>query len=155
MKNTKKTVAATALAAIALMLGACATSDTDTTATSDYGQVRVEEQIVTDSTPAIIPGPALVDSDGRVYTSSSVGSSGNAATVGTNTNVSIIPEKPQSTVVVTTFEPPPPPPVVVLPPPPPIIVAEVAPPPPPPIVVIEEPMISSVQEEIRPRMSKD
>ncbi len=33
-------------------------------------------------TPAVISGPAAVDSTGRVYTSSSVGSAGNAAAVG-------------------------------------------------------------------------
>lgn len=54
-------------------------------------------------TPAVISGPAAVDSTGRVYTSSSVGSAGNAANVGLNTNVNIIP-KNQSTATVTTSQ---------------------------------------------------
>ena len=156
MKNTK-TVAATALAALALLLGACSSNNTTDATMTDYGQVRTENQTVTEETPAVIPGPAKVDSDGRLYTSSSVGSSGNASQIGTNTNVSIIPEQPKSTVTVTTS------PVVeetvavIEPPAPPVIIAEVAPPPPPVVVIEEEevPMTSAVQEETRPRMSKD
>jgi hypothetical protein len=156
MKNTK-TVAAAAFAALALILGACSHRDTTTTANTDYGQVRTDNAAA-ESTPAVIAGPAKVDSDGRVYTSSSVGSTGNASNLGTNTNVSIIPEKPKASVTVTTT------PVVVetelvTPPPPPVVIAEVEPPPPPPAVVIEPPplpeppMISATTERVR--MSKD
>ncbi len=52
------------------------------------------------STPAIISGPAAVDSSGRVYTSSSVGSAGNASNVGTNTNVNIAPASAAGSVTV-------------------------------------------------------
>ena len=52
-------------------------------------------------TPAVISGPAAVDSTGRVYTSSSVGSSGNASAVGTNTNVNIVPKNGSSSTLVT------------------------------------------------------
>src|SRR5205814_6837250 len=53
-------------------------------------------------TPAVISGPAAVDSSGRVYTSSSVGSAGNASATGLNTNVNIVPKPVESTVAVTT-----------------------------------------------------
>src|SRR6266851_3512674 len=53
------------------------------------------------STPAVISGPAAVDSTGRVYTSSSVGSAGNASATGLNTNVNIIPKPAEATVTVT------------------------------------------------------
>jgi len=52
------------------------------------------------STPAVISGPAAVDSSGRVYTSSSVGSAGNASNVGTNTNVNIAPASAAGSVTV-------------------------------------------------------
>ena len=45
------------------------------------------------TTPAVISGPAAVDSDGRAYTSSSAGGNGNAANLGNNTNVNLIPKK--------------------------------------------------------------
>jgi hypothetical protein len=54
------------------------------------------------STPAVISGPAAVDSTGRVYTSSTVGSAGNASGTGTNTNVNIVPKTSSSNVTVTT-----------------------------------------------------
>lgn len=90
---------------------------------TDYGQVRTEasatestssDQVVGTApapanaqnvegttTPAIISGPAKVDTTGRAYTSSSAGGSGNASGTGLNTNVNIIPEKSTSTVIVT------------------------------------------------------
>ena len=106
-----------------LVVGASACSHHSATAGQDYGQVRTEasatestssDQVVGTSpapsnaqnvegttTPAIISGPAKVDSTGRAYTSSSVGSAGNASATGLNTNVNIIPEKSTSNVVVT------------------------------------------------------
>src|SRR5205814_7556941 len=57
------------------------------------------------TTPAIISGPAKVDNSGRVYTSSSVGSTGNASGTGLNTNVNIIPKQTTSTVTVSQSTP--------------------------------------------------
>jgi hypothetical protein len=102
------------------------------------------------STPAIISGPAAVDSTGRVYTSSSVGSAGNASATGLNTNVNIIPKPAESTVVVTTSPAPvvvettPAPVIVETPAPAPVIVETPAPEP----VVVETPapMTSSTTE---------
>jgi hypothetical protein len=112
-----------ALSIAILVVGASACSHNSATAGQDYGQVRTEEtatestssdQVVGTApaptnaenvegatTPAIISGPAKVDSTGRAYTSSSVGSTGNASATGLNTNVNIIPEKSSSNVVVT------------------------------------------------------
>jgi hypothetical protein len=112
-----------ALSLAILVVGASACSHHSATAGQDYGQVRTEasatestssDQVVGTSpaptnaqnvegttTPAIISGPAKVDSTGRAYTSSSVGSAGNASATGLNTNVNIIPEKSTSNVVVT------------------------------------------------------
>jgi len=106
------------------------------------------------STPAVISGPAAVDSTGRVYTSSSVGSAGNASSTGLNTNVNIVPKPAESTVVVTTSPAPvvttttvettPAPVVVETPAPAPVIVETPAPAP----VVVETPapMTSSTTE---------
>jgi hypothetical protein len=107
------------------------------------------------STPAVISGPAAVDSTGRVYTSSSVGSAGNASATGLNTNVNIIPKPAESTVTVTTSPAPevttttvettPAPAVIVeTPAPAPVIVETPAPEP----VVVETPapMTSSTTE---------
>src|SRR5205814_8434823 len=107
-------------------------------------------------TPAVISGPAAVDSTGRVYTSSSVGSAGNAAAVGTNTNVNIVPpNNTGSTTLVTQTTPAPvvttapietvPAPVVVetpAPAPAPVVV-ETTPVPAPVIVETPAPMTSS------------
>ena len=97
-------------------------------------------------TPAVISGPAAVDSTGRVYTSSSVGSAGNASSVGTNTNVNITPSKSGSSstlvtsttpapVVTETPAPAPAPVVVETPAPAPVVVETPAPAP----VVVETP----------------
>ena len=82
----------------ALLLGACSTTQTASVETTDdYGQVRAEA--TADASAQPITGPAKVDSTGRVYTSSATGS-GNSATLGTNTNVNIIPEEPSARVTV-------------------------------------------------------
>lgn len=92
-KLMHSTVAAASLAAL-LSVG-CATNDGlgDKTDVSDQVvQVRPEEAGQEASVyPA--PGPAKVDSDGNVYASSAAPGSGNAASVGTNTNVNVIPER--------------------------------------------------------------
>lgn len=112
-----------ALSIAILVVGASACSHSSATAGQDYGQVRTEasstesttsDQVVGSApaptnaqnvegttTPAIISGPAKVDSTGRAYTSSAVGSTGNASATGLNTNVNIIPEKSTSNVTVT------------------------------------------------------
>jgi hypothetical protein len=103
-------------------------------------------------TPAVISGPAAVDSTGRVYTSSSVGSAGNAAAVGTNTNVNIVPKNTTSTTLVTeTPAPAPvvvettpaPAPVIVETPAPAPVVVETTPAPAPVVVETPAPMTSS------------
>jgi len=96
------TVAAASLAAL-LSVG-CATNDGlgDTTDVSDQVvQVRPEES-GQDATVYPAPGPAKVDSDGNVYASSAAPGSGNAASVGTNTNVNVIPERSRVDVRETT-----------------------------------------------------
>ncbi|PYQ49078.1 MAG: hypothetical protein DMF59_14395 [Acidobacteria bacterium] len=125
--HTLLTKAAAGLSAVALTLamGACSHSRTVTETTSQQtGEIRTEQTsqqqassgevlgtapapsnaqgVSAPSTPAIISGPAAVDNSGRVYTSSSVGSAGNASSTGLNTNVNIIPKPAQSTVAVTT-----------------------------------------------------
>ena len=125
--HTLLTKAAAGLSAVALTLamGACSHSRTVTETTSQQtGEIRTEQTsqqqassgevlgtapapsnaqgVSAPSTPAIISGPAAVDNSGRVYTSSSVGSTGNASGTGLNTNVNIIPKPAQSTVTVTT-----------------------------------------------------
>ena len=126
--HTLLTKVAAGLSAVALTLamGACSHSRTVTETTSQQtGEIRTEQTsqqqassgevlgtapapanaqgVSTPSTPAIISGPAAVDNSGRVYTSSSVGSAGNASSTGLNTNVNIIPKPaPASTVTVTT-----------------------------------------------------
>ena len=106
-----------------LIVGVSACAHHKATEGQDYGQVRTEasssqtsssDQVVGTApapanaqnvegatTPAVISGPAKVDSSGRAYTSSSVGSAGNASATGLNTNVNIIPEKSTSNVTVT------------------------------------------------------
>jgi hypothetical protein len=177
----KKVVAGIGSAALAIALGACAHHNA--TADNGYGQIRTEapaaadtstpgvatvpapantEGVAASSTPAVISGPAAVDNTGRAYTSSSAGGTGNASTVGTNTNVNLIPAKTTSKVVVTqspiesttttvvsnspapivpmTTETPV---VVETPAPAPVIVETPAPAP----VVVETPMTSSTTEE--------
>jgi hypothetical protein len=93
-KLMNHTLAAAGLAAL-LLTGACASNDglgDQTDVADQVVQVRPEESGVAGSVyPA--PGPAKVDSDGNVYASSAAPGSGNAATVGTNTNVNIVPER--------------------------------------------------------------
>ena len=111
------------LSAAILIIGVAACAHHSATEGQDYGQVRTEasstestssDQVVGSApapsnaqnvegttTPAIISGPAKVDSSGRAYTSSSVGSTGNASGTGLNTNVNIVPEKSTSNVTVT------------------------------------------------------
>src|SRR5437868_2520793 len=86
-------------------------------------------------TPAVISGPAAVDSTGRVYTSSSVGSAGNAAAVGTNTNVNIVPQNTPGSTTLVTETPAPAPVIVETPAPAPTVVVETPPAP----VVVETP----------------
>jgi hypothetical protein len=115
----KKAVAGLGSAALVIVMSACAHHTS--TADQGYGQIRPEgsatnngdtaavavaapanaEGVSGTTTPAVIPGPAAVDSTGRAYTSSSVGSAGNSNTVGTNTNVNMIPKKVKSDVTVT------------------------------------------------------
>ena len=116
----KKVVAGIGSAALAIALTACAHHDASA---EGYGQIRTEAAATTadsnapvvgtaplpanaavtggSSTAAVISGPAAVDSDGRAYTSSSAGGTGNASNLGTNTNVNLIPKKSSSEVVVT------------------------------------------------------
>ena len=111
------------LTAAILIVAVSACAHHKATEGQDYGQVRTEasssqstssDQVVGtapapanaqnvegSTTPAIISGPAKVDSSGRAYTSSSVGSAGNSSGTGLNTNVNIVPEKSASNVTVT------------------------------------------------------
>ena len=112
-----------ALSLAILIVGVSACAHNKATEGQDYGQVRTEasstestssEQVVGTApapsnaqnvegttTPAIISGPAKVDSTGRAFTSSSSGGAGNSSATGLNTNVNIVPEKSTSSVVVT------------------------------------------------------
>jgi hypothetical protein len=116
----KKVVAGIGSAALAIALSACAHHDASQ---AGYGQIRTEGAATTansnapvvgtapapsnaegmsgTTTPAVISGPAAVDSDGRAYTSSAAGGNGNASNLGNNTNVNLIPKKTSSEVVVT------------------------------------------------------
>jgi len=128
--HTLLTKAATGLGtvALALTLGACSHTPLAKSGQGDYGTLRTEQSAqqndatpgntvasapapsntqgtsANPGTPAIISGPAKVDNTGRVYTSSSVGSTGNASATGLNTNVNIIPKNQPSTVTVSTTE---------------------------------------------------
>ena len=123
--QTLLTKAAAGLGTVALALAMSACSHHSTLAADQTtGEIRTEQTAQTQSssgtvvgtapapanaqgttassTPAVISGPAAVDSTGRVYTSSSVGSAGNASATGLNTNVNIVPKPVESTVAVTT-----------------------------------------------------
>lgn len=93
------TLAAAGFAAI-LLTGACATNDKVTNGTTDNGDLV---HVTQSGTVTPVPGPALVDSDGNVYSSSATGS-GNASSIGTNTNVNNVPQPGtvQITEVTTT-----------------------------------------------------
>lgn len=160
-----KAAAGLGTVAFALVLGACSHHSLATG--QDSGEIRTEQAaqqqatsgntianapapsnaqgVSEPSTPAIISGPAKVDNSGRVYTSSSTGSTGNASATGLNTNVNIIPKENKGSVVVT--ETPAPTPVVVETPAPAPVVVEA--PPAPPVVVetpAPAPMTSSTTE---------
>lgn len=121
----QKTATATAFAAMAIFAGACSHNK----ASGDFGHVDTAQQNMTSSTnqadtavnnngdvtrtPATpttannttpIPGPAKVDSSGNAYTSSAAPATGNAASVGTNTNVNLVPKKGGSSSSVTYTE---------------------------------------------------
>ncbi|MEK6374581.1 MAG: hypothetical protein AABO58_17990 [Acidobacteriota bacterium] len=116
----KKVSIALSLAILIVGVSACATNKA--TDGQDYGQVRTEattestsdnqvvgtapapanaQNVEGTTTPAIISGPAKVDSTGRAFTSSSSGGAGNSSATGLNTNVNIIPQKSTSEVIVT------------------------------------------------------
>ena len=178
----KKVVAGIGSAALAIALSACAHHDAASQA-EGYGQIRTEgaattadnstpvvgtapapknaEGVSGTTTPAVISGPAAVDSDGRAYTSSAAGGNGNAANLGNNTNVNLIPKKTSSSEVVVTQTPiesttttvvsnspaPIEPMVVETPAPAPVIVET---PTPAPTPVVETPMASSTVETPAP-----
>lgn len=158
----KKAVAGLGSAAFAIALSACAHHDV---ATDQYGQIRTETPAATadsgqtvgtapapnntagvgsSSTPAAISGPAAVDSTGRAYTSSSVGSTGNGSGIGTNTNVNLIPKKTGSDVTVTETQATVETPVVVETPAPAPVIAETPAPAP---VIVETPAPAPVVVE--------
>lgn len=91
-KLTQNTLAAASFAAL-LLTGACASHQQATVETSDD-----VVQVTSSNTVAPTPGPALVDSNGNIYSSSAAPGSGNYASVGTNTNVNIIPDRSTITV---------------------------------------------------------
>ncbi len=161
----KKAVAGLGSAAFAIVLSACAHHNA---ATDQYGQIRTEAPASADSgqtvgtapapnntagvgstsTPAVISGPAAVDSSGRAYTSSSVGSAGNSSVIGTNTDVNLIPKKTKSEVTVAEVPAPVETPVVVETPAPAPVVVEtpvVETPAPAPVIETPAPMSSSTE----------
>ena len=90
-KLMHNTVAAAGFAAL-LLTGACASNHGlgDDTDVSDK-TVEVRPEVAGQSATAVpAPGPAKVDSDGNVYSSSAAPGTGNHATVGTNTNVNTV-----------------------------------------------------------------
>jgi ribonuclease E len=173
----KKVVAGIGSAALAMALSACAHHDA--AKAEGYGQIRTEgaatsadnntpvvgtapapknaEGVSGTTTPAVISGPAAVDSDGRAYTSSAAGGNGNAANLGNNTNVNLIPKKSSSEVTVTqtpiesttttvvSNTPAPIEPMVTETPAPAPVIAET--PAPAPTPVVETPMASSTVDE--------
>ncbi len=118
-----KAAAGLGTVALALAVSACSHTSQVQSAGQTTGEIRTEQTaqaqstsgavlgtapapanaqgVSAPSTPAVISGPAAVDSTGRVYTSSSVGSAGNASATGLNTNVNIIPKPAEATVTVT------------------------------------------------------
>ena len=97
MKALKQSAAAAGFAA-ALLLAGCAHHNQIATTTNDnVGTITPTAA----AQAGVIPGPAKVDSDGNVYTSSAAPGSGASLNDGTNTNVNIVPKKAKSTVVVT------------------------------------------------------
>jgi len=96
--NRLKYPAVAMLFAAAMILGACShhRAVVDNSSGVASGEIRPADTNATQ--PA---GPAVVDSTGRVYTSSNAPGSGNAAMAGTNTNVNAVPQSSKSTVSVT------------------------------------------------------
>lgn len=87
-KYMRSTGVAAGFAAL-LLVGACATNDTAANNPKEDDLVHVTKS---DSvTPA--PGPALVDSSGNVYSSSSAPGGGGSTATGTNTNVNVVPQR--------------------------------------------------------------
>ncbi len=87
-KMMRTTVAAAGFAAL-LLSGACAHSNPADVTDNRVVEVRPENP----GESGVVPGPALADSDGNVYSSSAAPGRGNPATVGTNTNVNNIADK--------------------------------------------------------------
>lgn len=170
-----KAAAGLSAAVLTVALGAC--SHQKLAAGQDSGEIRTEQTAQQQATsgntiasapapsnaqgtsggtqtPAIISGPAKVDNSGRLYTSSSVGSTGNASATGLNTNVNIIPKQAPSTVTVTEV----PAPVVTETKTVETTVVE-TPAPAPPVVETPAPMTSAVTEttvtQTHRRMRKD
>jgi hypothetical protein len=104
--RTSHRSAATAVfaAMLLIILGACSHQTATTANGQASGEIRTEQVATSDSTATPMSGPAVVDSSGNLYTSSAAGGTGNAATVGTNTNVNVTPQQAKSTVSVTTSE---------------------------------------------------
>jgi hypothetical protein len=98
----KLTIPAAVLFAAAMILGACShhRAAVDNSSGVASGEIRPADTNATQ--PA---GPAVVDSTGRVYTSSNTGA-GNAATAGTNTNVSTVPNSTSGSSTLTVTEQP-------------------------------------------------
>src|SRR2546428_506954 len=164
----RKAAVGLSTAALALALGACSHHTKLATGT-DSGEIRTEQAsqqqatsgntiaeapapanaqgVAAPATPAIISGPAKVDSTGRVYTSSSVGSTGNASGTGLNTNVNIVPKPVESTVTVTTTPAPVITTTTVETTPAPVIVETPVPAPEPVVVETPAPMTSSTTIE--------
>jgi hypothetical protein len=165
----KKTTATLGAAVLTVAMGACSTHRAVDTTAQTTGEIRTEQPatqatadqtlgtvpapsnaqgVTTPSTPAVISGPAAVDKSGNAYTSSSVGSAGNASGTGLNTNVNIRAPKAEATVAVTqspatTVETAPAPVVVETPAPAPVVVETPAPAP----VVVETPAPAPVVVE--------
>ena len=176
----KKTTATLGAAVLLVAIGCTTHRAVDTTAQTT-GEIRTEQasqnQATPDQTlgtaaapvntqgamaptaPAVISGPAAVDKSGNLYSSSAVGSAGNASGTGLNTNVNIASQRPASessvtvtqapaTTVATTpapvvIETPAPAPVVVETTPAPVVIETPAP---APVVTTETvPMTSSTQ----------
>lgn len=88
-KYMRSTGVAAGFAAL-LLVSACATKDTAANEPKD-GSDLVHVTNSTSVTPA--PGPALIDSTGNVYSSSSAPGGGGSTSTGTNTNVNVVPER--------------------------------------------------------------
>ena len=131
MKVLRQSAAAAGFAAALLMAG-CAHHNQIATSTSDVGTISSTQA----AQAGVIPGPAKVDSDGNVYTSSAAPGSGASLNDGTNTNINNVPTRSKSTVIVTET-PIATPLVVETPAPAPIIVETPAP------VVVETPTMTS------------